>query len=667
MFSLNSPKGNIDMKKRFIQILISVIMLTFLNASALFHLNTVYSEQNRLFPEVFMLSDKNIVQDKESIIPGLKSQGPYNTCWAFSALGAIESNLLKKGLFMDFSEAYLSYVPYSGLESFPRMDVHTSYLNNGGSHYIASAVLSSGRGMTSEKEIGYVGSSDTIDLILAQNTKLSSDFIVKDIDYLYPFLSPNKSVDQNSLKSILYERKEPAVCYISADEDYINHKTCSINCSDSYHQIDDNYCHSVMIIGWDDNYSKTNFKENHMPKENGAWCAWSSSSYNENSEKGELLWISYEDNSLLDPVVYSSVEPNYYQNIYQYDTYGWTTSLNCSFLSDGNKNPKRLNPDEFNTGLMANLFKAKDYEYISSVGFYTISENTRYTVSIFTDIDIQDSSKGCTDPWNEDQFVDGGELPIMKAGEIALPGYHVVELDRRIPVDKGSYFSVVIEVSTDNSNYCFPVEARIEYTLEKAYDTTNKNLTNHNRLIGTNESFIYNFAKNEWVDLSGFFAQNKLYIESRFSNAEMSNCFMLPYPELAKKSDQADDPENGYKFHTLYGVIGNLCIKAFSESIPTGDIDLNDRVDIFDLLKIQKNILDPDFYSQPSGKQLFFDVSKDNVVSISDLTEMKKIILTNNYQSITSEYKKQKICSEHSDTSDDFINYPLLKTSDIKK
>ncbi len=666
MFSFNSTKGTIDMKNQLIKILFSVITLTFLTGSDFCRSDTVHSEQDTSLPETFLLSSENIVQGKKSIIPGLKDQGPHNTCWAFSTLGAIESNLLKKGLYTDFSEAYLAYTPYSGLESFPQIDPHNSYLNNGGSHYIASAVLTGGRGLTSEKEISYDTSSDMIDLMLAQKTKLSSDFIVKNIDYLSPFIAPHRSADQNNLKSILYERKEPAVCYVSMDEKYFNYKTCAVNYTDNYHQIDDDHCHSVMIIGWDDSYSKNNFKTDHIPEKDGAWCAWSSSSIGENSEKGEILWISYEDNSLCDPVIYSSVEPNSYQNIYQYDTYGWSTSLDCSFMSDGKTPPGRLNPNKYGSGLMANIFKAKNYEYISSVGFYTISENTKYNISIFTDIDIPDSSEGHAQPWNKTQFTDKGGFPVIGSGTIADPGYHVIDLDKRIPVNKGTYFSVVIEISTDNSNFCFPVEALIEYTYGNTTDI-NKNLKNSNRLIGSNESFIYNFATNEWTDLSGFFSNNKSYIERTYYAPYTDNCFFLPYPELTEKSDQENDPENEYKYTSLHAVIGNLCIKAMSETIPSGDIDLNDKVDIFDLMKFKKNLLDPDFCDLSSEKKLFFDINKDNSVSASDLLEINKIILSNNYQSYTAEYKKQEICSRCSDTSENFINYSLLSSSDIKK
>lgn len=651
------------MKKRFIYIFFSVIIITIITGSEFFHLNTVHSEQNESIPEIFFLSDINTEKNKGSIIPGLKDQGPYSTCWAFSTLGAMESNLLKKGIYMDFSEAFLSYTPYSGLESFPQVDSDISYLNNKGSHYIASSVLAAGRGMTSEKEIGYNASSSTIDLIIAQKPKSPPEFIVKDIDYLSPFISPVRSVDENNIKNIIYTRKEPVVCYVSVDEKYFNLKTCAINYSEKYHSLDDNNSHAVMLIGWDDNYSRNNFKENHIPAENGAWCAWSSSTYGDNSEKGEILWISYEDNSLINPVVYSSVEPNYYQNIYQYDTYGWTTSINCSFLPDSKSSSNKLDPNKYSSGLMANIFKAKDSEYISSVGFYTIDEKTRYRISIFTDINIPDSSEGHAIPIVSSQYING-RIPVMAEGEIKLPGFHVIDLYKIVPVRKGTYFSVVIEISTYNSSYCFPIEAKVEYSCEKEAEYTLKNLIYSNRLIGANESFIYNPELQQWTDLSGFFMSNRhSYLEMEYTYPDVENCFLLPYPELAKMSDNKDDPENAYKFNKMHAVIGNLCIKAFSERQKPGDLDFNTDINVFDLMKFKKEFLLSDSCEQYSGNKEILDINNDNIISISDLSELKKNILFLNNENYFSEKRVKDIYSKYS-ISD---GYTTLNTSDIKK
>ncbi|MBQ2204865.1 MAG: hypothetical protein II411_03110, partial [Lachnospiraceae bacterium] len=56
---------------------------------------------------------------KVSIIPPIRNQNPYGTCWAFSTIGIMEADLRKKGIFTTdddesrLSEAALAYFAYN--------------------------------------------------------------------------------------------------------------------------------------------------------------------------------------------------------------------------------------------------------------------------------------------------------------------------------------------------------------------------------------------------------------------------------------------------------------------------------------------------------------------------------------------------------------------------
>lgn len=68
----------------------------------------------------------------------------------------------------------------------------------------------------------------------------------------------------------------------------------NINCKRNYNTEDYGiYNHSVVIIGWDDNYSKDNFKSTNKPQNDGAWLVLNS--WGNNWGNNGTAWVSYED------------------------------------------------------------------------------------------------------------------------------------------------------------------------------------------------------------------------------------------------------------------------------------------------------------------------------------------------------------------------------------
>lgn len=79
--------------------------------------------------------------------------------------------------------------------------------------------------------------------------------------------------------------------------------------------------HAVAVVGWDDNYSVSNFKSGNRPTENGAWLV--KNSWGTISGDNGYCWISYEDTSFNSEncaSVITGITPlNYNEHMLSYD------------------------------------------------------------------------------------------------------------------------------------------------------------------------------------------------------------------------------------------------------------------------------------------------------------------------------------------------------------
>ncbi len=529
------------------------------------------------YPEKFDLRDYSLVSE-------VKNQGQYNMCWAFSALGSIETQLLKLGYSdCDLSEWHLAYSSYNNIKQFPKKK---SAYNEGGSSSIASAVLSRWDGLCYEADMPYGTAEEDITGQIKSSTPL---FYVQDIYNIFPWISQKKRHDISYIKSFLFSKNSvSSTC--SLDDKYYNAETASLYCNNKkYNCNNDRYYHSVLITGWDDNYPRENFNKDCMPENNGAWLVKNSWGTGWGSEG--YFWISYEDCSLLEAVVYSSENSVPYQNNYQYDDFGWSTSISSNILLEMSGAPA----PHTTTGHMANIFESVRDEYVSAVSFYTIEENVKYEATIYTD--LTDTSSPVS-----------GTASSVTSGTLKYPGYHTVTLNDKVKIKESEQFSVVLKIINNESPYTIPIDASIlVYPLIQGQNLDSMFNVDPTSIIKNSykgESFI-SYDGNEWSDI--------------YSKSILAS-------DLEGKNTIAPDvrPDEILKLIRP----GNICLKAFTtEYIPCkGDINDDGVVTSKDLFILADIILGK---GKPSvSQQQYADINKDGTINISDMAALIEYIMS---------------------------------------
>ncbi len=391
------------------------------------HGNTVYDSQ---------FSDQSTPTEPDTVIPDrydareyglitpVKNQLNTGACWSFAAISAAETSAVKNGIAdntVDYSEAHLTWF---GLRSLSDNQDDPTYgdgifskspYTDGGNWLRSVFALARWSGAELEENAPFngipedMGNYDEAQRYASYAHLQNSEYISAD--------------DETGIKqSIIDNGSITASFYYSLS--FLNH---SDNGAAYYQRSVSNTNHTVTIIGWDDNFSKDNF--NRTPEGDGAWLV--KNSWGEFWGTDGYFWLSYYDTSLSDFVSFDMESGDNYDNIRQYDGFGykgWAYVTGETTMS------------------MANIFEADSLEALRAVSFYTVQNDVDYTVKIYTNLIDSDT------PTN-------GLFAAETSGHLDHRGYYTINLDQPVSLTANSRYSVVVTISVpDGYNACIPLE-----------------------------------------------------------------------------------------------------------------------------------------------------------------------------------------------------------------
>ncbi len=361
------------------------------------------------FPARFDLRD-------EGMLTSMKNQNPWGTCWAHATIGSLESGVLMGGgASLDLSEWHLANT--HGFD-------YSTKNGDGGNGDMAIAYLTRWSGPIDE-------SQDPYPSVYRDSPVGTPVGHVQNVKILTPM---STAFDTDEIKKTLMEHGSIYAGYLHLwAAESLDEKSYYWNGDTSMYQSErDGGGHAVQIVGWDDNYSKSHFRQS--PPGNGAFICKNSwgTSYGENG----YFYVSYYDAMFGADELYSFFElqdTKNYDGIYQYDPLGHVNNCGGTSPCWG-----------------ANVFRCgKDNEEIAAVGFYSLVKNTKYVIEIYTDCSESKPTSG--------------NRQVSQSGTCDFVGYVTVPLSSSVQIKNGRLFSVVIKLTTPGYSYPLAYEAYFSF------------------------------------------------------------------------------------------------------------------------------------------------------------------------------------------------------------
>lgn len=364
------------------------------------------------------------ISQLNELYPAVRDQNPYGNCWAFATIGAAEFDLINKGQLSqsaDLSELQLSYFTFNFVQDplggtagdvarYYNENTDTNYLNYGGNYQMAVRRLGQWIGVTNESSVPYTKAAQTVSSGVDEQYAYSENAAHLENAYLI-------NIHQNTedVKRQIMEHGAVGVMYTH----YYNGATHGMDYNayyDTANTTGGGGGHAVMIVGWDDTFSKDNFLRGEKPSEDGAWLVRNSwGSY------FDYFWMSYETHSLADTAwVFDLTTDDGYDHNYQIDG-GLETYASGSGTT------------------VANVFTVPEKENGVSETLKAVSLSLTHAAGVIYTIDIYTDIRNKYNPTSGTKHESAST-----SGSTTYAGVYTIPLNDDVELKPGTTFSVVV-------------------------------------------------------------------------------------------------------------------------------------------------------------------------------------------------------------------------------
>ena len=517
-----------------------------------------------------VLPSKYDLRDYYQVTP-VKSQKSSGNCWAFTSLAALESCILKaSGQSFDLSEENMKNI----------MARYSDYgwnlePNKGGYDDMGVGCLVSWLGPVEED-------FETFSDYTVLSPVLNGTIHVQNVIYL----TRTNYTDNDAVKEALikYGAVAAGIYYSST---YMK--------SNSYYYSGTNGPnHAITIVGWDDDYSRNNFKT--PAPGDGAWIC--KNSWGETWGNNGYFYVSYYDTKCVrlgayDKSTYTIIlnDTLHYDKNYQYDIIGIT-----DYLITGNE-----------TIWYENIFKATDNELLTAFSTY-FNATTDWTAQIYVN----------------------NALKLTQNGKSA-PGYYTFNLDNAIPLKTGDTFKILIKITVPGEIASVPISEKVR----------------SNRILYSKGLSFFSLDGKNWIDLYDYKAEFPQYGHTYDSQVACIKAFTTYYSSSNivldnLKSVSVDTPFNVVA--TVTDGQGNLIkdgsvvftidSKNFTVGVVNGKATLNTQLSSIGTYNILATY-NGNTYSDSSISKVINVIEKNAnlTLNISDITYGDKLIIKNSLTS----------------------------------